>query len=66
MFGEWALFDSPKRDEYAEAVEPSTVVLLPTEAVQRLTVDLRVDDTSRSYHVPLLLAPFGLTSYRGS
>ena len=33
---------------------------------QRLSVDLRVDDTSRSYHVPLLLAPFGLTTYRGS
>ncbi len=33
---------------------------------QRLAVDLRVDDTSRSYHVPLLLAPFGMTTYRGS
>jgi 5-hydroxyisourate hydrolase len=32
----------------------------------RLAVDLRVDDTSRSYHVPLLLAPFSLTTYRGS
>ena len=26
----------------------------------------RVDDVSRSYHIPLLLSPFGLTSYRGS
>jgi 5-hydroxyisourate hydrolase len=33
---------------------------------QRLSVDLRVEDTSRSYHVPLLLAPFGMTTYRGS
>ncbi|HEX8026234.1 MAG TPA: hydroxyisourate hydrolase [Candidatus Limnocylindrales bacterium] len=32
----------------------------------RLSVDLRVEDTSRSYHVPLLLAPFSLTTYRGS
>jgi 5-hydroxyisourate hydrolase len=31
-----------------------------------LAVDLRVDDAARSYHVPLLLAPFGLTTYRGS
>jgi len=31
-----------------------------------LAVDLRVDDATRSYHVPLLLAPFGLTTYRGS
>lgn len=33
---------------------------------QRLSIDLRIDDISRSYHVPLLLAPFGLTTYRGS
>src|SRR5436309_9947916 len=32
----------------------------------RLAVDLRIDDTSRSYHVPLLLAPYSLTTYRGS
>jgi len=31
-----------------------------------LALDLRVDDASRSYHVPLLLAPFGLITYRGS
>jgi 5-hydroxyisourate hydrolase len=33
---------------------------------RRLSVDLRVADTGRSYHVPLLLAPFGMTTYRGS
>lgn len=33
---------------------------------RRLTVDLRVDDVSHSYHVPLLLAPFSMTTYRGS
>jgi 5-hydroxyisourate hydrolase len=32
----------------------------------RLTVDFRIVDTSRSYHVPLLLSPFGLSTYRGS
>ena len=32
----------------------------------RLSVDLRIDDTTRSYHVPLLLAPYSLTTYRGS
>jgi hydroxyisourate hydrolase len=31
-----------------------------------VALDLRVDDATRSYHVPLLLAPFGLTTYRGS
>jgi 5-hydroxyisourate hydrolase len=30
------------------------------------TLDVRVEDGGRSYHVPLLLAPFGLSSYRGS
>jgi 5-hydroxyisourate hydrolase-like protein (transthyretin family) len=32
----------------------------------RLSVDLRVTDTERSYHVPLLLAPYSMTTYRGS
>jgi 5-hydroxyisourate hydrolase len=32
----------------------------------RMSVDLHVHDTSRSYHVPLLLAPFSLTTYRGT
>lgn len=32
----------------------------------RLAVTFRVDDTSRSYHVPLLLAPYSLATYRGS
>jgi 5-hydroxyisourate hydrolase len=33
---------------------------------QRVSIDLRIDDVSRSYHVPLLLAPFAMTTYRGS
>lgn len=33
---------------------------------RRMSVDLRVTDTKRSYHVPLLLAPFSMTTYRGS
>jgi len=37
-----------------------------TRFFRRLTIDLRVADTGRSYHVPLLLAPFALTTYRGS
>ena len=32
----------------------------------RVAVDLRVADTNRSYHVPLLLAPYSMTTYRGS
>jgi 5-hydroxyisourate hydrolase len=32
----------------------------------RFSVDLRISDASRSYHVPLLLAPYAMTTYRGS
>lgn len=31
-----------------------------------MAVDLRVDNVRRSYHVPLLLSPFGLSTYLGS
>ena len=33
---------------------------------RRLSIDLRIDDVGRSYHVPLLLAPYAMTTYRGS
>ena len=32
----------------------------------KIAVDLRITDTARSYHVPLLLAPYSMTTYRGS
>jgi 5-hydroxyisourate hydrolase len=31
-----------------------------------ITVRFRVDDVTRNYHVPLLLAPWGYSTYRGS
>jgi 5-hydroxyisourate hydrolase len=33
---------------------------------ENMAVGFRVDDPERSYHVPLLLSPFGLSTYRGS
>jgi 5-hydroxyisourate hydrolase len=33
---------------------------------RRVAIDLRITDTGRSYHVPLLLAPYSMTTYRGS
>ena len=33
---------------------------------ERIAVDFRVDDVGRSYHVPLLLAPYSASTYRGS
>ena len=32
----------------------------------RIAVDLSITDIERSYHVPLLLAPYSMTTYRGS
>jgi 5-hydroxyisourate hydrolase len=33
---------------------------------RQASVTFAVDDPSRSYHVPLLLAPYSLSTYRGS
>lgn len=33
---------------------------------EHMAVGFRVDDAERSYHVPLLVSPFGLSTYRGS
>jgi 5-hydroxyisourate hydrolase len=32
----------------------------------KLAVELRITDTARSYHIPLLLSPYSMTTYRGS
>jgi 5-hydroxyisourate hydrolase len=34
--------------------------------LRELSVTFSVTDTSRSYHVPLLIAPYSATTYRGS
>jgi 5-hydroxyisourate hydrolase len=31
-----------------------------------MSVDVQVGDVNRSYHIPLLLTPFGLSTYLGS
>jgi 5-hydroxyisourate hydrolase len=36
------------------------------EFFENMAVGFRIDDVERSYHVPLLLSPFGLSTYRGS
>ena len=33
---------------------------------ENLAVGIRIDDAERSCHVPLLLSPFGISSYRGT
>lgn len=37
-----------------------------TPFFENAAVGFRIDDARRSYHVPLLLSPFGLSTYRGS
>lgn len=39
LFGELAIFDASRRDEFAEAAENSTVVLLPGDAIRALALD---------------------------
>jgi 5-hydroxyisourate hydrolase len=38
----------------------------PDAFFQSVAVALRITDPGRSYHVPLLLSPYGLSTYRGS
>jgi hydroxyisourate hydrolase len=38
----------------------------PDAFFQSAAVALRITDASRSYHVPLLLSPYGMSTYRGS
>jgi 5-hydroxyisourate hydrolase len=38
----------------------------PSAFFREVTLDLNVEDTTRLYHVPLLLAPYGVACYRGS
>ena len=38
----------------------------PDAFFQSAALALRISDTGRSYHVPLLLSPYGMTTYRGS
>ena len=38
----------------------------PAAFLSRVTLDVEVGDTSRGYHIPLLVSPFSCASYRGS
>lgn len=38
----------------------------PDAFFQSAALALRITDAERSYHVPLLLSPFGMSTYRGS
>lgn len=38
----------------------------PDAFFQSAALAVRITDASRAYHVPLLLSPFGMSTYRGS
>lgn len=52
--------------DYQLAFDVGGYVDDPDAFFQSVAVALRIADASRSYHVPLLLSPFGLSTYRGS
>ena len=71
------ILEDTDADGRAKDLLPNDVKL--TEGVYRLTFDnlpeglypevaitFRVRDASRHYHIPLLLSPYGYTTYRGS
>lgn len=57
----------------ADRVKPGTYKLIfeigaynPTGFFPEATIVFRVEDVAQHYHVPLLLSPFGYSTYRGS
>jgi 5-hydroxyisourate hydrolase len=56
-----------------DRVKPGTYKLIfeigaynPTGFFPEATIVFRIDDVTQHYHVPLLLSPFGYSTYRGS
>ncbi|HEX5467654.1 MAG TPA: hydroxyisourate hydrolase [Gaiellaceae bacterium] len=54
----------------AEELEPGTyrLVFHPASSpfIQRLEVEISIDEAEKHYHVPLLISPYSCTTYRGS
>jgi 5-hydroxyisourate hydrolase len=62
------LLDGAALDEgdYQLAFDVGAYADDPDAFFQSAAVALHITDASRSYHVPLLLSPFGMSTYRGS
>ena len=52
--------------DYQLAFDVGGYVDEPEAFFQSVAVALRITDVERSYHVPLLLSPYGMSTYRGS
>jgi 5-hydroxyisourate hydrolase len=62
LLGRWELTPG----DYQLAFDVGAYHEDPDAFFQSVAVALRVTDVERSYHVPLLLSPFGMSTYRGS
>ncbi len=65
--------DADGRARLAERAEPATYRLRfdtgaydPSGFYPEVIVAFRITESSQHYHVPLLLSPFGYSTYRGS
>jgi hydroxyisourate hydrolase len=52
--------------DYQLAFDVGGYADVPEAFFQSAAVALRITDADRSYHVPLLLSPYGMSTYRGS
>ncbi len=57
---------SPGKYRLEFAVEPWFAERGETSFYEDVHISFRVEDVSEHYHVPLLLSPFGYSTYRGS
>jgi 5-hydroxyisourate hydrolase len=65
--------DNPLAEKLAPGTYELTFTVAPYFAAtntpafyDEITIRFRIDDAARTYHVPLLLAPWGYSTYRGS
>jgi 5-hydroxyisourate hydrolase len=58
--------DTLTEGDYQLAFDVGGYLEDPDAFFQSVAVALRITDAGRSYHVPLLLSPFGMSTYRGS
>jgi 5-hydroxyisourate hydrolase len=65
--------DSPMADILTPGIHELTFQVGPYYAgknvetfYDEITIRFRIDDARRKYHVPLLLSPWGYSTYRGS
>jgi 5-hydroxyisourate hydrolase len=63
--GRWLAFDRAPAGDY-QLVFSTGDYFAGRSFHPRVTVEFRVDDASDNHHIPLLLSPYGYTTYRGS